>query len=62
MFSKHPKMHHGRKSMTLKEVEEKVQEYQCIHCGQCEKGLPCPQDLKRFKIWQEYFDSHEESK
>ena len=50
------------RSMTLKEVEEKVQEYQCIHCGQCEKDLPCPQDLKRLKIWQEYFDSLEESK
>lgn len=48
--------------MTLKEVEEKVQKYQCIHRGQCEKDLPCPQDLKRHKIGQEYFDSMEESK
>lgn len=40
-----------------KDLEEKLKQFQCNHCGNCSKGLPCPQDDKLFKFWKEYYES-----
>ena len=40
-----------------KDLEEKLKQFQCNHCGNCFKGLPCPQDAKLFKFWKEYYES-----
>lgn len=42
---------------TIKNLEEKLKQFQCNHCGNCSKGLPCPQDDKLFKFWKEYYES-----
>ena len=42
---------------TNKDLEEKLKQFQCNHCGNCFKGLPCPQDDKLFKFWKEYYES-----
>lgn len=39
------------------DLEEKLKQFQCNHCGNCFKGLPCPQDEKLFKFWKEYYES-----
>lgn len=38
-------------------LEEKLKQFQYTHCGNCFKGLPCPQDDKLFKFWKEYYES-----
>ena len=40
-----------------KDLDEKLKQFQCNHCGNCFKGLPCPQDDKLFKFWKEYYES-----
>ena len=40
-----------------KDLDEKLKQFQCNHCGNCSKGLPCPQDDKLFKFWKEYYES-----
>ena len=40
-----------------KDLDEKLKQFQCNHCGNCFKGLPCPQDAKLFKFWKEYYES-----
>ena len=41
-----------------KDLDEKLKQFQCNHCGNCYKGLPCPQDDKLFKFWKEYYESN----
>lgn len=41
-----------------KDLEEKLKQFQCNHCGNCSKGLSCPQDDKLFKFWKEYYESN----
>lgn len=43
-----------------KDLDEKLKQFQCNHCGNCYKGLPCPQDEKLFKFWNEYYSSKQE--
>lgn len=40
-----------------KDLDEKLKQFQCTHCGNCYKGLSCPQDDKLFKFWKEYYES-----
>lgn len=46
--------------MTYEEFEENAKEFRCNQCGNCYKGLPCPQDEKIFNLWNEYYSSKQE--
>lgn len=40
-----------------KDLEEKLKQFQCNHCGNCSKGLSCQQDDKLFEYWKKYYES-----